>query len=75
MVFMERPAALLRVVPVSGEVAEDHLQPLFIVTHLTLRQRCTHILQGQKTSRRVYFFHFERPSQLMEKWKYSLEQI
>lgn len=44
-VFVERPATLLGIVPVTGEVAEDHLQPLFIVTHLTLWQRSTEILQ------------------------------
>lgn len=44
VVLMKRPAALLRVVTVTGEVAEDHIQPLFVVTHLTLRQRCTQIL-------------------------------
>lgn len=47
VIFMKRPATLLRVVPVTGEVAEDHLQPLFIVTHLALRQRCTQVLQGR----------------------------
>lgn len=47
VIFMKRPATLLGVVPVTGEVAEDHLQPLFIVTHLALWQRCTQVLQGR----------------------------
>lgn len=47
VIFMKRPATLLGVVPVTGEVAEDHLQPLFIVTHLALRQRRTQVLQGR----------------------------
>lgn len=48
-VFVERPAALLRVVAVTGEVAEDHLQPLLVVTHLTLRQRGAQILQRRES--------------------------
>lgn len=48
VVFVEGPAALLGVVAVAGEVAEDHLQPLLIVTHLTLRQRCALVLQRHK---------------------------
>lgn len=45
MVLVKRPAALLRIVPVTGEVTEDDFQPLLVVTHLTLRQRCTRILR------------------------------
>lgn len=55
VVFVKRPAALLGVVPVTGEVAEDHLQPLFIVTHLALRQRSTQILQRQRTPGQTQF--------------------
>lgn len=51
VVFMKRPAPLLGVVTVTDEVAEDHLQTLFVMTHLPLRQRCTQILQIQETSR------------------------
>lgn len=50
VVFVEGPAALLRVVAVAGEVAEDHLQALLIVTHLTLRQRCAQVLQRHQKS-------------------------
>lgn len=48
VVFMKGPAALLGVVAVARKVAEDHLQPLLVVTHLTLRQRCAQILQRQQ---------------------------
>lgn len=48
-VFVKRPAALLRIIPVTGEVAEYDLQPLFVVTHLPLRQRRTQILQRSQT--------------------------
>lgn len=48
VVLVKRPAALLRIVPVTGEVAEYDLQPLFVVTHLTLRQRRTQILRRRK---------------------------
>ena len=49
VVFVKRPAPLLGVVPVPGEVTEDNLQPLFVMTHLTLWQRRTQVLQRHKT--------------------------
>lgn len=49
VVFVKSPAALLRVVPVTGQVAEYHLQPLFVVAHLTLGQRRTQILRRRET--------------------------
>lgn len=48
VVFMKCPATLLRIIPVAGKIAEDHLQPLFVITHLALRQCCTQILQRHK---------------------------
>lgn len=50
VVFVERPAALLRIVAVTGEVAEDDLQPLLVVTHLPPGQRCTQVLRGRETA-------------------------
>lgn len=51
VVLVQRPAALLRVIAVSSQVAEDHLQPLLVVTHLTLGQGGAQILQ--RTTRDV----------------------
>lgn len=48
VVLVQRPAALLRIVPVTGEIAENHLQPLLVVAHLTLGQRRAQILQRRK---------------------------
>lgn len=50
MVFVKRPAALLGIIPVAGEVAEDYLQPLFVVTHLAPGQRRTQILQRREAT-------------------------
>lgn len=49
VVLVQRPAALLRIVAVTGEVAEDHLQSLLVVTHLALRQRRAQILRGRES--------------------------
>ena len=47
VVLVERPAALLGVVAVTGQVTEDHLQALLVVAHLALGQRCALVLQKQ----------------------------
>lgn len=59
VVFVKRPAALLRIIPVTGEVAEYYLQPLLVVTHLTLRQRRAQILRRRDTTLKP-----DRPEQL-----------
>lgn len=50
VVLVQRPAALLRVVPVTGQITENHLQPLLVVTHLTLGQRRAQILRRRNTT-------------------------
>lgn len=57
VVFVKGPAALLGIVAVAGQVAEDHLQPLLVVTHLTLRQRCAQILRR----RQVLWLRVQQP--------------
>lgn len=48
VIFVQRPAALLRVVTVTRQIPEDHLQPLLVVTHLSERQRRALILRRQR---------------------------
>ena len=57
MVLVECPAALLGVVTVTGQVAEDHLQALLVVAHLSLWQRRALILQRQRQHGRSNVLH------------------
>lgn len=52
MILVQRPAALLRVVTVTRQIPEDHLQPLLVVAHLSERQRRALVLRRQRVSAR-----------------------
>lgn len=52
---MKCPAPLLGVITVTDKVTEDHLQTLFIMTHLPLWQRCSNVLQRQPQLQLINF--------------------
>lgn len=50
LILIERPAALLSIILVPGQICEDHFQPLLVMADLSRGQPRTQILHDSKTT-------------------------